>query len=140
MPAPHLHQLRVYYEDTDFSGFTYHASYLRFLERGRTEFLRDLGIVNSELYRTGGGLAFVVSTMTLDFLKPAMMDDWLRVETTVLELRGARMIMAQAIFRDAACLLRAKVTVAATRGGKPARLPPALRAAFTGPAPPDDEV
>ena len=130
MPAPHIHQLRVYYEDTDFSGFTYHASYLRFLERGRTEFLRDLGIVNSELHRAGG-LAFVVSTMTLDFLKPALMDDWLRVETTVLDLRGARMTMAQAIFRETACLLRAKVTVAAIRGGKPARLPPALQAALT---------
>jgi acyl-CoA thioester hydrolase len=138
MPAPHIHQLRVYYEDTDFSGFTYHASYLRFLERGRTEFLRDLGIVNSELHRTGGGLAFVVSAMTLDFLKPALMDDWLRVETAVLELRGARMTMAQAIFRGELCLLRAKVTVAAVRAGKPARLPAALQASSTKPLPIDE--
>jgi acyl-CoA thioester hydrolase len=140
MPARHIHQLRVYYEDTDFSGFTYHASYLRFLERGRTEFLRDLGIVNSELYRTEGGLAFVVSGMTLDFLKPALMDDWLRVETSVVELRGARMIMAQTIFRDTACLLRAKVTVAAVRGGKPARLPAALQSGLAGPAAADREI
>ncbi|MDR3460806.1 MAG: tol-pal system-associated acyl-CoA thioesterase [Beijerinckiaceae bacterium] len=134
MTAPHIHQLRVYYEDTDFSGFTYHASYLRFLERGRTEFLRDLGIVNSELHRTEGGLAFVVTAMTLDFLKPALMDDWLRVETAVSELRGARMLMTQAIFRGETCLLRAAVTVAAIRAGKPARLPAALRANLSRPA------
>lgn len=124
---PHSHDLRVYYEDTDFSGYTYHASYLKFLERGRTEFLRAAGIVHSALYRDEAGLAFVVRAMTLEFLAPARMDDWLRVETSVIDLRGARMIMRQAIFRNGTCLLSAGVTVAAVREGKPVRLPAALQ-------------
>jgi acyl-CoA thioester hydrolase len=130
--VPHIHELRVYYEDTDFSGYVYHASYLKFLERGRTEFLRAAGIVNSALHRDAEGLAFVVRAMALDFLAPARMDDWLRVETIVMDLRGARMIMTQAIFRDDTCLLKAGVTVAAVRGGKAARLPAALHKALAG--------
>ena len=74
MSAPHVHSLRVYYEDTDFSGFVYHAGYLRFLERGRTEFLRSLGITQSAL-RRDDGLVFVVSRLAIDYLRPAGMDD-----------------------------------------------------------------
>jgi acyl-CoA thioester hydrolase len=126
MAIPHLHTLRVYYEDTDFSGFTYHASYLKFLERGRTEFLRAIGIIQSDLHRDG--LAFVVSRMAIDYLKPALMDDRLVVTTAVTELRGASMVLAQTVLRDDVCLTRADVTVAAVRRGRPVRLPDALRA------------
>ena len=76
----HTFTLRVYYEDTDFSGVVYHASYVRFLERGRTEFLRDLGINQADLFGGSAGLplGFVVARMSLGFLKPARMDDLLR--------------------------------------------------------------
>lgn len=131
MAIPHRHGLRVYYEDTDFSGFTYHASYLKFLERGRTEFLRDLGIVQSQLHRDGG-FAFVVSRMVLDFKKPALMDDHLSVETRLQELRGASMVLAQTILREGVTILDAEVTVAAVRGGRAVRLPAALREALGG--------
>jgi acyl-CoA thioester hydrolase len=130
MPASHVHHLRVYYEDTDFSGFVYHASYLKFLERGRTEFLRARGIVSSTLHREAGGLAFVVVKMGLEYRKPALMDDWLTVITTLETPRGASLRMAQAIFRDDTCLLRAEVTVAAVRGGRATRLPETVRAAL----------
>ena len=132
MVKSHLHLLRVYYEDTDFSGFTYHASYLKFLERGRTEFLRALGLVQSELYSEG--TAFVVSRMTLDYLRPALMDDVLTVTTTLRNLKGASMVLAQDISRDATCLLRAEVVVAAVRRGRAVRLPEALRRAFAADA------
>lgn len=130
MSIPHLHTLRVYYEDTDFSGFTYHASYLKFFERGRTEFLRALGIVQSDLYRDADGLAFVVGRMVVDYLKPALMDDELTVTTAVAELRGASMVLAQTVARGDVCLTRADVTVAAVRRGRPVRLPDALKAAL----------
>ena len=132
MAISHLHTLRVYYEDTDFSGFTYHASYLKFLERGRTEFLRDLGIVQSALYREEDGLAFVVSRLAIDYRKPALMDDVLTVTTAVAALRGASMILAQTVGRGTDCLARADVTVAAVRRGRPTRMPEPLRAALRG--------
>ena len=133
MAKSHLHLLRVYYEDTDFSGFTYHASYLKFLERGRTEFLRALGIVQSTLHHEG--TALVVSRMTLDYLRPALMDDRLAVATTLRNLRGASMVLAQDIARDGTCLLRAEVTVAAVRRGRAVRLPEVLRQAIAADAP-----
>ncbi len=132
MAKSHLHPLRVYYEDTDFSGFTYHASYLRFLERGRTEFLRSLGVVQSALHRDG--TAFVVSRMALDYLKPALMDDVLAVETKLHTLKRACMVLGQEIRREGICLLRAEVVVAVVRGGRPVRLPDSLRAALVADA------
>lgn len=130
MGVPHLSNFRVYYEDTDFSGFVYHASYLKFLERGRTEFLRALGITQSKLHRDEAGLFFVVSRLTLDYLRPARMDDELTVATTLTACRGASMRLAQAVRRNDEVLVRAEVTVAAVRDGRPARLPPSLRAAL----------
>ena len=133
MSAPHVHSLRVYYEDTDFSGFVYHAGYLRFLERGRTEFLRSLGITQSAL-RQHDGLVFVVSRMAIDYLRPAVMDDLVEVTTTLEELRGASMRLAQVATRAGAAtggdLVRADVTVAAVREGRPVRLPDTLRSAL----------
>ena len=127
---PHVHRLRVYYEDTDFSGFVYHASYLRFLERGRTEFLRAFGVSQSTLAREPGGFAFVVRRMSLDYLRPAVMDDELTVTTVLTEHRGASLVLTQAITRDDTGLLRAAVTVAAVRGGRAVRLPLDLRRAL----------
>lgn len=124
----HILPVRVYYEDTDFSGVVYHASYLRFLERGRTDFLRLAGVDQSRLHADGEGMIFAVRRMTVDFLKPARMDDVLVVETRTQEVRGASLVVAQRIRRGEEAILAAEVRVAALAGGRPARIPDALRA------------
>jgi acyl-CoA thioester hydrolase len=124
----HLLPVRVYYEDTDFSGIVYHASYLRFLERGRTDFLRLAGLDQSVLHANEGGLVFSVRRMLIDFLRPARMDDVVTVETRVSAMKGASITMAQRIRRGQDTLLTAEVLVAAIRDGRPARLPEAVRA------------
>jgi acyl-CoA thioester hydrolase len=125
----HRIDIRVYYEDTDFSGFVYHANYLRYMERGRTELLRALALEQVDLARDAG-LIFVVRRMVLDFLKPARMDDMLAIMTTVVELRGASMPMIQEVRRGDEVLLKAEVTVAAVRDGRAVRLPDSLRRAM----------
>jgi acyl-CoA thioester hydrolase len=124
-PAPHCFAVRVYYEDTDFSGFVYHASYLRFLERGRTEFLRALGIEHRGMFVNGeaGGFHFVVRAMIIEFLKPAHMDDSLLIETELSGIGGASIEMIQKIRRGAECLLSANVRIALVGGGKARRIP-----------------
>ncbi|MCP1550817.1 MULTISPECIES: tol-pal system-associated acyl-CoA thioesterase [Methylorubrum] len=129
----HRLPVRIYYEDTDFSGFVYHASYLRFMERGRTELLRTLAGDQSEMHAEGTGLVFVVRKMTLDFLKPARMDDWIDVLTWSSELRGASMHLAQEVRRGGETLVRAEVVVACVRNGRAIRLPDGLRRALTPP-------
>lgn len=123
------HQLsvRVYYEDTDFSGVVYHASYLRFLERGRTELIRDLGISQSDLFDAGTQLAFAVRRMQIEFLKPARMDDLLTIETKPVAARGATMDLAQRVLRGEEVLVEASVMVACIGGGRARRIPDALR-------------
>ncbi len=130
-PDAHRLPVRVYYEDTDFSGFVYHASYLRFMERGRTELLRALAGDQSELHAEGAGLVFVVRKMSLDFLKPARMDDALTIVTATRELRGASMHLSQAVMRGEEALVRAEVVVACVRGGRAIRLPERLRQRLT---------
>ncbi|MCJ2127775.1 tol-pal system-associated acyl-CoA thioesterase [Methylobacterium sp. E-045] len=129
MTSHHI-DIRVYYEDTDFSGFVYHANYLRYMERGRTELLRALAMEQADLAREAG-LIFVVRRMGLDFLKPARMDDMLTIVTTPLELRGASMPMSQEVRRGDEVLLKAEVTVAAVRDGRAVRLPDGLRRALS---------
>ncbi|MGH1572761.1 tol-pal system-associated acyl-CoA thioesterase [Methylobacterium sp. P31] len=127
---PHRLGIRVYYEDTDFSGFVYHASYLRFLERGRTELLRELAGDQSDLHREARGLVFVVRRMSLDFIRPARMDDLLTILTRTRALRGASMQLAQEVRRGDELLVAAEVTVACVRDGRAIRLPDALRQRF----------
>lgn len=124
----HRLTVRVYYEDTDFSGIVYHANYLKYLERGRTDQLRLAGIDQSALHEAEGGLAFAVRRMTIDWLKAARMDDVLTVETRTTAMKGASIAIAQRILRGEEVLLTADVLVAAIRGGRPARIPDALRA------------
>ncbi|WP_127753956.1 tol-pal system-associated acyl-CoA thioesterase [Devosia sp. 1566] len=127
MAEPHVFAVRVYYEDTDFSGNVYHAAYLKFMERARTELLRAQGIHHAELGREG--LAFAVRSMQLDFRAAAHIDDVLRVETLVAGASGARLQLSQGVWRDAELLVDAQVVVVAINmGGKPTRLPAALRA------------
>jgi acyl-CoA thioester hydrolase len=127
----HVLPVRVYYEDTDFSGVVYHASYLRFLERGRTDSLRVAGVDQSALYQEGAGFHFAVRTMTLDFLKPAMMDDQLLILSRVDDLRGASLSMTQHVVRNHELLVSADVRIAGLSAGKPTRIPDALRVFFT---------
>jgi acyl-CoA thioester hydrolase len=134
MIHPHVFPLRVYYEDTDFSGVVYHASYLRFLERGRTEFIRSLGVDQAALHRETG-FSFVVRRMEIDWLRPALMDDEVVVATLPLALKGASMLLRQEVRRGAETLLAAQVLVAGVTGGKPARLPAALRERLASLAP-----
>jgi len=120
--------VRVYYEDTDFSGNVYHGAYIRFFERGRTEWLRARGVHHSALATEG--LAFAVTRMEVDFKQAAHIDDALAVTTEMAEIKGARILLDQSIARDGALLAVAKVTIVViTSDGKATRLPKHLRAA-----------
>jgi len=127
----HALGVRVYYEDTDFSGRVYHASYLRFMERGRSDFLRLIGIAHHELARGEAGepLAFAVAKMAVDFRRAAGIDDVLAVETRVQTVGGAHVVLAQRVMRGAETLVTAELTsVLLSAGGKPRRFPRAVRA------------
>lgn len=127
MAGAHSISVRVYYEDTDFSGVVYHASYLRFMERGRTELIRDLGIEQRELFDGDAALGFAVRRMLIDFVRPAVMDDLLTVETKPTLARGATMELDQRILRGEEVLVTAQVKVACVGGGKARRIPDVLR-------------
>jgi acyl-CoA thioester hydrolase len=124
----HVLPIRVYYEDTDFSGAVYHANYLKFCERARSDCLRLLDIHHSELQGTAG---FVVRRMVCDFLKPALIDNLLEVETRFGEFGGARMELSQTVLRAKERLFEAQVTVVLVdKQGKPRRLPPEMTKTF----------
>jgi len=126
--------VRVYYEDTDFSGLVYHANYLRFMERGRTNYLRLLGANHRALFQRAKGeapgFAFVVRSMAIEFLKPAHMDDVLYVVTTPQEIKGASITLIQRVERESETLIEARVRVAFVAGGKAQRIPKPLRLAM----------
>ncbi len=130
----HLQPVRVYYEDTDFSGVVYHASYLRFMERGRTNHLRLVGADQRALFeevaKEAPGFAFVVRAMQIDFRKPARMDDVLEVVTTPVEVKGASIVLHQRVNRDGETLVEATVQVAFVSGGRARPIPKALRLAM----------
>jgi acyl-CoA thioester hydrolase len=130
----HVMRVRVYYEDTDFSGVVYHANYLRFMERGRTNYLRLIGAdqraLFSEVEREAPGFAFVVRSMTLDFLKPARMDDVLEVATVPVEVKGASITLLQKVTRGEELLVEARVRVAFVSGGRARPIPRPLRIAM----------
>jgi acyl-CoA thioester hydrolase len=125
-PAPVFSwPVRVYWEDTDAGGVVYHASYLRFLERARTEWLRALGVDQFALKQCSG-LAFMVRDMQIDFLRPALLDDELSVTVGVMQRRAASILFTQAVVRaDGTCLVRARVRVACVdiRHMRPAQIP-----------------
>ncbi len=132
----HVLPVRVYFEDTDAGGVVYHASYVRFAERGRTDFLRLLGTDARRLIDGSDSrepAAFVVRRMTCDFFRPARMDDLLEVETRVKELGGASVTLMQTILREGVRIFEAEVTVVLVSvSGKPLRLSEAVRGAFEG--------
>ena len=126
----HVLPLRIYYEDTDAAGIVYYGNWLRFFERGRTEFLRLLGQEHSAL-REARGINWVVRRCTIDYLRPARLDETIEIVTTCGELRGASIDMIQHARREGQILVRAEL-VAACMGpdGRPVRLPAELRAAI----------
>ena len=130
----HTMTVRVYYEDTDFTGLVYHASYLRFMERGRTNYLRLLGADQRALFeevaKEAPGFAFVVRSMQIDFRKPARMDDVLEIMTVPLEVKGASVLLKQRVLRGDEILIEAQVRVAFVSGGRARPLPKPLRLAM----------
>jgi acyl-CoA thioester hydrolase len=125
----HVLPVRVYYEDTDFSGVAYHGAYVRFLERGRSDFLRLLGVHQGALHGSDS-VAFAVRSMTLDFPRAARIDDVLEVTTMVDEVGGATVTLGQRIARGDEVIVAASVRVALVGDGRPRRLPASLRQAF----------
>jgi acyl-CoA thioester hydrolase len=126
--------IRVYWEDTDAGGVVYHASYLRFLERARSEWLRALGYAQDAL-REREGVVFVVRAMRLEFLRPARLDDELLVDVALVERRRASLLMRQTIRRSDVPLLDAEVKVACVTATdfRPRAVPDALAAMMTEP-------
>ena len=137
----HVLPMRVYFEDTDFSGVVYHATYLRWCERGRSDYLRLLGTDARRLIDGSGSqepAAFVVRRMSLDYLRPSRIDEVLEVETWVKSLGGASVTLGQKVTREGRMLFEAEVVlVLVSVSGKPLRLSDAVRTAFekTGKAP-----
>lgn len=132
----HVLPIRVYFEDTDAGGIAYHASYIRWCERGRTDFLRLLGTDSRRLIDGSASVepaAFVVRRMNCDFLRPSRMDDVLIVETRVKELGGASVTLLQTVLNEGRRVFEAEVTVVLVAvSGKPLRLSTAVRSAFGG--------
>jgi acyl-CoA thioester hydrolase len=131
----HRMKLRVYYEDTDAAGIVYYANYLKFAERGRTEMMRALGFAHSAVAAEFGTL-FTVRRLGADYRAPARLDDALVVETRVVEIGAATLLLDQQIRRDDGTVLVAiDILVACIgRGGHPRRIPAGLRAALAAPA------
>lgn len=129
----HLLPVRVYFEDTDFSGVVYHASYLRFMERGRSDFLRLVGSDHAALFSGDDGVSFAVRRMSIDFRRPARIDDVLEIRTRTEEMRGASMLLAQEVRRGGELLVSASVQVALVSAtGRARRIPAELRAVLGG--------
>ena len=123
----HRLAVRVYYEDTDFTGLVYHANYVRYFERGRSDYLRATGLSHSDLLDRPDPCAFVVTRMEIDFLKPARIDDALVVRTAYDTVKGPRMAISQSITRGDTVIARARVTAACiTPHGRARRAPPDL--------------
>jgi acyl-CoA thioester hydrolase len=126
----HRFRLRVYYEDTDLAGIVYYANYLKFIERARTEWVRELGVDQARV-KAGEGVVFAVRRVEADYLVPARFDDELTVETSLVEARPARVVLAQRVLRDDTLLFEAQVTIVAlTDAGRPTRLPAVFRRAL----------
>lgn len=129
----HRFPIRVYYEDTDLGQVVYYANYLKFIERGRSEWLRELGIDQQRLVRDEG-LAFVVRRVEADYLRPARFDDTLEVVTTLTSATGSRIQLDQAVTRDGETLFQSTVTLVCVdiRVMRAHRMPPALIGALGG--------
>jgi len=128
--AEHVLPLRVYWEDTDASGIVYYANYLRFVERGRSDLLRLLGI-NQQTLLAESGVALTVRSCNIDYFRPARLDDEIEVRSRLTDLRGASMAALQSVWRDGVELARATIRIACIDlRGRPRRLPEVIRKAL----------
>ena len=124
----HILPIRIYYEDTDLSGVVYHANYLRYMERGRTEFFRLAGVTKMAMLEDAEPTAWTLRNVSLEFLKPARLEDQIEVRTTCPRLSGARMLADQKIYSGDILLAHGKVEACImTLSGKPRRIPQAVR-------------
>lgn len=124
---PHQHTLRVYYEDTDMAGIVYYANYLKFIERGRSEWVRDIGVDQNAL-KAEHGLVFAVRRLSAEYISPARLEDLLVVHTDLAALRGASFVMEQEVRRGEQTLFTARVEVVVMSvAGRPSRLPADIR-------------
>jgi acyl-CoA thioester hydrolase len=134
VPGGHVLPIRVYYEDTDFSGIVYHANYLKFMERARSDHLRLIGVIQGDLFgealAEAPGFAFVVRSMELQFVRPARIDDVLEIHTSPIEVAGASITLSQKVMRGGELLVEGKVKVAFVAQGRARRIPDSLRAAM----------
>jgi acyl-CoA thioester hydrolase len=123
--------VRVYYQDTDAGGVVFHARYLHFLERARTEWLREMGFDLRDLLRAGD-LSFIVRRADVRYLRPAVLDDRLEVTVAVERLGGAQFSLGQDVLRVGECLVRASINMACVSATsfKPLRLPESLQASL----------
>ena len=125
----HILPVRVYYEDTDVSGIVYHANYLRYMERGRSEFLRLAGIHHMVMLANAEPIAWTIRRLEIEYSKPARLDDNLEIHTRYRTMSGARLTGEQWVKRDGVDLVTAKVEAAIiTMTGKPRRIPEDVRA------------
>jgi len=123
----HTFPVRVYYEDTDLAGIVYHANYLKFIERGRSEWLRTLGL-DQVAMKGDHGFVFAVRRLEADYLRPAVFDDQLAVLTRPLSLTGARIVLDQQVARKDTVLFAARVTLVCLHvSGTPVRIPADIR-------------
>lgn len=128
--AVHRYQLRVFYEDTDAAGIVYYANYLKFIERARTEMMREAGVSHSQLMAQKG-IAFIVRRCLADFRAPARLDDLLEVRTRILAIGGASIEAEQVVWHGQDSLVRCEIKLGCIdRAGRPARLPEAVHAAL----------
>ena len=122
----HTLDIRVYYEDTDMAGIVYYANYLRYIERARSDWVREMGI--DQLAMKAEGVVFAVRRVEADYIQPARFDDLMQVRTDLVSLSPARMVMRQEVRRDETLLFKADVTIVCINAnGKPCRLPAKLR-------------
>ncbi|MFK7743522.1 MAG: tol-pal system-associated acyl-CoA thioesterase [Roseobacter sp.] len=129
----HHFPIRVYYEDTDMAGIVYYANYLRYIERARSDWVREIGI--DQLEMKDQGIVFAVRRVEADYIATAKFDDRLEVRTTMTHLTPARMVMAQKVWRGETLIFAADVTIVCIgAAGKPARLPAKLRSLPLSPA------
>lgn len=128
----HKFSCRVYYEDTDLAGIVYYANYLKFIERARSEWVRDLGIDQMAL-KEQAGVVFAVRRVEADYLRPARFDDLLQIETSLKQLTGARIVLVQNVSCDGQPLFQASVTlVCIGLNHRPHPIPPDIRARMMG--------
>jgi len=126
----HDFPVRVYYDDTDAGGVVYHANYLKFTERARTESLRAMGFENSKI-RDEHGVIIVVKSLEAEYLSPSKLDDLLTIQTRILSIKNTSFVMEQKAIRDNICIFSMNVIlVFVNKDGRPTKIPDAVKAAF----------